>query len=128
MAKGIIKNNPTYVNKIQFFYMLCSFMKQHGIWKLFYEQSMQSKVDAESMSIGVYNYIKRYNFSRNESFSRHLLKCIDVYIDGIGSYNGIHGFFSFIPSGIGRNSDWGGFWKEYSDKWGKITEGIKFKK
>jgi hypothetical protein len=80
-----------------------------------------------------------YNINKEDDFSTHLYKCIDIYcnelygngITFIGLYDGdISGFFNSIPGTFyfyeGQYS-WRNFWKRYSSLWHNETDGIKFK-
>ena len=106
------------VNRKQFHYLLSKFLMEKGLAKKFFDYSLRFKLQSNSYS----EMFKKYNFSKNDTFSEHLYKCIDIYcnekdkvtkkrwIDGY--YHGnIHGIFRLIPAT---------FDEDYASFWGKI--------
>lgn len=117
------------VNRTQFFYLLCSFMKEFSLAERWHKESITYKVGK-----GVYEHPRLYDsFTENESIGRHLLKCIDIYIDKTANtnlyYGTISGFFSYIPSSFNSldNCTWTSFWVRYSKIWKERTVHIKIR-
>lgn len=126
------------VNRKEFHYLLIKFLQKYRISHIFYDCSIRFKFSTTEGA----NYTRVYNkfkFRKEDSFSEHLYKCIDVYCYGgntssdryIEMYWGsISGFFQLIPATFyftDNRYTWRGFWEKYSEEWIKEVGAIKFK-
>lgn len=118
------------VNRKEFHYLLLKFLQKHRLSHIFYDCSIKYKMDIlKKESTIFWKHYRDYNINKEDDFSTHLYKCIDIYCNGF--YDGdISGFFNSIPATFffyeGQYS-WRNFWKRYSSLWHNETDGIKFK-
>lgn len=125
------------VNRKEFHYLLLKFLQKHRLAHKFYDYSIKYKMDILKKESTIYwKYYRDYNINKEDDFSTHLYKCIDIYCNGlylngitfIDLYDGnISGFFNSIPATFFFYEDWKNFWKRYSSLWYNETKGIKFK-
>jgi len=125
------------VNRKQFHYLICKFLLERGLTKRFFDSSLRYKLKAIEQGKAYHMTYRKHNFSKHDTFSEHLYKCIDIYCGErdeyfskkskfIDQYYGgtICGFFRLIPATF--DEDYVSFWKSISDQWEKETKGIKF--
>ena len=124
--------NVRYVNRKQFHYLLCKFMKKHKIMDRFYNDSMEYK---NSMGMKCYpSLYEEFKINSTDSFSEHLYKCIDIYCYGFNEgkrylndyyYGKIYGFFRLVPATF--RDGWESFWQKISNKWADEVDMLYFK-
>jgi hypothetical protein len=124
------------VNRKQFHYLICKFLLERGLTKRFFDSSLRYKLKTIEQGKAYYRLYKKYNFSKHDTFSEHLYKCIDIYCGErdvcfstrpfIDLYYGgtICGFFRLVPATF--DEDYVSFWQSISIQWEKETKGIKF--
>jgi hypothetical protein len=96
------------VNRKEFHYLLSKFLQKHRLAHIFYDCSIKYKMDElEKKNFFWWKCYRDYNINKEDDFSTHLYKCIDIYcnelyVNGttfIGLYDGdISGFFNSIPA------------------------------
>ena len=128
------------VNRKEFHYLLLKFLQKHRLSHIFYDCSIKYKMDILKKESTIWwKYYRDYDINKEDDFSTHLYKCIDIYCNGIfgqsltfiGVYNGdISGFFNSIPGTFYFNEgqySWRNFWGRYAYLWYNEVKGIKFK-
>ena len=127
------------VNRKEFHYLLLKFLQKHRLTHIFYDCSIKYKMDElEKKNFFWWKCYRDYNINKEDDFSTHLYKCIDIYcnelygngITFIGLYDGdISGFFNSIPGTFYFNEgqySWRNFWGSYANLWYNEVKGIKF--
>ena len=127
------------VNRKEFHYLLLKFLQKHRLTHIFYDCSIKYKMDElKEKNVIWWKYYRDYNINKEDDFSIHLYKCIDIYCNGlcvngitfIGQFQGnISGFFNSIPATFYFNEDpysWRNFWRSYAELWYNEVNGIKF--
>ena len=125
------------VNRKQFHYLICKFLLERGLTKRFFDSSLRYKLKTIEQGKAYYMLYKKYNFSKHDTFSEHLYKCIDIYCGEANEYLSIKpkyidlyyggticGFFKLIPATF--DEDYVSFWKPISNEWAEQTKDIKF--
>lgn len=122
------------INRKQFHYLLCKFLLEKRVIKRFYDSSIKYKLTNMELRRAYSDIYRECNFSKEDTVSEHLYKCIDVYCNGKDGlhrpyidkyYNGsIRGFFSLLPSTF--DEDYFIFWKKISDEWRSMTYDVQY--
>jgi len=122
------------INRKQFHYLLCKFLLEKRVIKRFYDSSIKYKLRNMELGRAYSNIYREYNFSKEDTVSEHLYKCIDVYCNGkdfrhtpyidVYYHGSIRGFFSLLPSTF--DEDYYFFWKKISDEWSNMTYDVQY--